>query len=108
LDVNAHTGNKECTGNSNGGNGKLKELLFNLADFKPENMGFRVACNVNDIDIGKLDNPSSIRIHHDSLLSMNAIMQGKNLSTGQNLTFQVLLLFIRLANSLPTDCSKVK
>jgi len=68
-----------------GGTVTLKELLFNLADLKPENMGFRVAFNVNDIDIGKLDDPSSLRIHHDSLLSMNAIMQGKNLSTGQNL-----------------------
>ncbi len=68
-----------------GGTVTLKELLFNLADLKPENMGFRVAFNVNDIDIGKLDNPSSIRIHHSSLLSMNAQMEGKNLTTGQNL-----------------------
>ncbi|MGB4267959.1 MAG: AsmA family protein [Spirochaetota bacterium] len=62
----------------------LKELNFNLADLNPQHMEFRVALNVNDIDIGKLDKPESVRINKDSLLSLNALVVGKNLNIAQD------------------------
>ncbi len=62
----------------------LKELNFNLADLNPQNMEFRVALNANDIDIGKLDRPQSVRINKDALLSLNAQLVGKNLNIAQD------------------------
>jgi len=62
----------------------LKELNFNLADLNPEHMEFRVALNANDIDIGKLDKPESVRINKDALLSLNAQVVGKNLNIAQD------------------------
>jgi hypothetical protein len=62
----------------------LKELNFNLADLNPQHMEFRVALNANDIDIGKLDKPESIRINKDALLSLNAQVVGKNLNIAQD------------------------
>ncbi|MEW6526737.1 MAG: AsmA family protein [Spirochaetota bacterium] len=62
----------------------LKELNFNLADLNPQHMEFRLALNANDIDIGKLDKPESIRINKDALLSLNAQVMGKNLNIAQD------------------------
>lgn len=62
----------------------LKELNFNLADLDPQHMEFNVTLNVNDIDIGKLDKPESVRINKDSLLSLNAQVAGRNLKVGQD------------------------
>ncbi len=62
----------------------LKELNFNLADLNPQHMEFRVALNANDIDIGKLDKPESVRINKDALLSLNAQVVGKNLNIAQD------------------------
>jgi len=67
-----------------GGTVTLKELSFNLADLNPQHMEFRTALNAHDIDIGKLDKPESVRINKDSLLSLNAQVQGKNLNIGQD------------------------
>lgn len=62
----------------------LKELNFNLADLNPQNMEFRMVLNANDIDIGTLDKPESVKINKDSLLSLNAQVMGRNLNIAQD------------------------
>ncbi len=62
----------------------LKELNFNLADLNPKNMEFRMMLNANDIDIGTLDKPESVKINKDSLLSLNAQVAGKNLNIAED------------------------
>lgn len=87
-----------------GGIVTLKEFSFNLADLNPQHMEFRTALNAHDIDIGKLDKPESIRINKDSLLSLNAQVEGKNLNIGQDFdisgTINIYKVGERFANRL--------
>ncbi|MGQ9842243.1 MAG: AsmA family protein [Spirochaetota bacterium] len=87
-----------------GGTVMLKEFSFNLADLNPQHMEFKTAVNAHDIDIGKLDKPESVRINKDSLLSLNAQVQGKNLKIGQDFdisgTINIYKVGERFANRL--------
>lgn len=95
---------KNLQANVLGGTVTLKEVSFNLADLKPQHMEFRTILNAHDIDIGKLDKPESVKINKDSLLSLNAQVQGKNLNVGQDFdisgTINIYKVGERFANRL--------
>ena len=56
-----------------------RDILFNLADMKPENIEFRLILDVTNIDIGKLDEPDPAKKKRDAELSLNANFSGRDI-----------------------------
>ncbi|MCL1833941.1 MAG: hypothetical protein FWG49_05495, partial [Leptospirales bacterium] len=62
-----------------------RSILFNLADFKTENMEFKLIFDVVDIDIARLDDPVSKRSDKAELF-LNANVSGRGLNINKELT----------------------
>ncbi|HSV96737.1 MAG TPA: hypothetical protein VLM75_07365 [Spirochaetota bacterium] len=65
-----------------------RDILFNLADMKPRNMEFRVALDVTNVDIGRLDDPDSREKRRDAELSLNANFVGRGVDIERELSAQ--------------------
>jgi hypothetical protein len=62
-----------------------RSILFNLADFKTENMEFKFVLDVVNIDIARLDDPIS-RKDNRAELFLNANLWGRGLNINKELT----------------------
>ncbi len=65
-----------------------RDILFNLADMKKRNMEFRVALDVTNVDIGRLDDTDSKEKSRDAELSFNANFSGKGVDIERELSAQ--------------------
>ncbi|MCP4136256.1 MAG: hypothetical protein GY754_35125 [bacterium] len=63
----------------------IKNVLFNLADFKPENMEYKLGIDVTNVDIGKLDEPDPKKKTRDAELSLNANFSGRGVNIKKEL-----------------------
>jgi len=63
-----------------------RSILFNLADFKPENMEFSLILDASNINIARLDDPDPKKGGKDAELSLNANFSGKGLNIKKELT----------------------
>jgi hypothetical protein len=63
-----------------------RSILFNLADFKPENMEFSLILDASNINIARLDDPDPKKGEKDAELSLNANFSGKGLNIKKELT----------------------
>lgn len=63
-----------------------RSILFNLADFKPENMEFSLILDASNINIARLDDPDPRKGGKDAELSLNANFSGRGLNIKKELT----------------------
>ena len=63
-----------------------RSILFNLADFKTENMEFQFVLDVVNIDIGRLDEPVAQKGDKKAELFLNANLSGRGLNINKELT----------------------
>lgn len=65
-----------------------RDILFNLADMKPDNMEFRLVLDVTNVDIGKLDEPDPAKKTRDAELSLNANFDGSGVDIKKELNIK--------------------
>ena len=63
-----------------------RSILFNLADYKPENMEFNLILDATNIDVARLDDPDPKNKTHEAELSLNANFSGRGLNIQKELT----------------------
>jgi hypothetical protein len=63
-----------------------RSILFNLADFKTENMEFNFILDTANINIGRLDDIKTKNISKEAELSFNANFSGRGLDINKELT----------------------
>ena len=63
-----------------------RSILFNLADFKPENMEFNLILDVSNINVARLDDPDPRKGGKEAELSLNANFSGRGLNIQKELT----------------------
>ncbi len=63
-----------------------RTILFNLADFNPDNMEFNILLDVSNVNIGRLDDVKTKNISKEAELSLNANFSGKGLNVSKELT----------------------
>lgn len=63
-----------------------RQILFNLADLKPDNMEYRLALDLTNVDIAKLDNAYTGKKTRDAELSLNANFSGRGVNVARQLT----------------------
>jgi hypothetical protein len=63
-----------------------RNILFALADLKPDNMEYNLTLDVTNIDIGLLDDPDPKFRKRDAELSLNAQFKGRGLNLKKELT----------------------
>ncbi len=63
-----------------------RSILFNLADFKPANMEFKLILDGTNIDLSLLDNPNPKKKSTSAELSFSSNFSGKGLDIGKELT----------------------
>ncbi|MCL2156221.1 MAG: hypothetical protein FWH53_11195, partial [Leptospirales bacterium] len=90
-DLSAHMQFKDNTFNINNLKASImdgsiygRSILFNLADFKTENMEFKLVLDVVDIDIARLDDPVSKKGDKAELF-LNANVSGRGLNINKEL-----------------------
>lgn len=64
-----------------------KNIFFNLADMKQQNMEFRMLLDVTNVDIGRLDDPTAPKTR-DAELSLNANFSGRGVDVKKELNVQ--------------------
>jgi len=57
-----------------------KQILFNMADLKPDNMEYRLILDATNIDINKLDDPDPKKKTRDAELSMSSNFSGRGVN----------------------------
>ncbi len=65
-----------------------RDILFNLADMKPDNMEFRIVLDVTNVDIGKMDEPDPAKKTRDAELSLNANFDGRGVDIKKELNIK--------------------
>ena len=65
-----------------------RDILFNLADMKPDNMEFRLILDVTNVDIGKMDEPDPALKTRDAELSLNANFDGRGVDIRKELNIK--------------------
>jgi hypothetical protein len=65
-----------------------RDILFNLADMKPDNMEFRLILDVTNVDIGKMDEPDPAKKSRDAELSLNANFDGMGVDVKKELNIK--------------------
>ncbi|MDY6935613.1 MAG: hypothetical protein SVZ03_15490 [Spirochaetota bacterium] len=65
-----------------------RDILFNLADMKLENMEYRLILDVPNVDIGKLDDPDPHHKKRDAELSLNANFVGRGVDFSKELNMK--------------------
>jgi len=63
-----------------------RTILFNLADFKPENMEFNLIMDATNIDLSLLDDPNPKKKSTSAELSLSSNFSGRGLDIGKELT----------------------
>ncbi len=63
-----------------------RSILFNLADFKPGNMEFKLILDGTNIDLSLLDNPNPKKKSTSAELSFSSNFSGRGLDVGKELT----------------------
>jgi len=63
-----------------------RDILFNLADMKDDNMEFRLILDVTNIDIAKLDEPDPAKKTREAELSLNANFSGRGVNIKKELS----------------------
>jgi len=65
-----------------------RNILFNLADMKKQNMEFNLVLDVTNVDIGKLDEQEAAKKKRDAELSLNANFKGHGLDISRELSME--------------------
>jgi hypothetical protein len=65
-----------------------RDILFNLADMRPDNMEFRLILDVTNVDIGKMDEPDPAKKTRDAELSLNANFDGRGVDIKKELNIK--------------------
>lgn len=63
-----------------------RSILFNLADFKLQNMEFALVLDVSNLNVARLDRPNPRKGDQEAELSLNANFSGKGLNIKRELT----------------------
>ena len=89
-----------------------RNILFNLSNFKSQNMEFNLILDITNIDIGKLDDPDPKKKTRDGELSLNASFSGKGVNIKKELTARgyvnIYKIGEKFANKLMKGLSKEK
>lgn len=65
-----------------------RNILFNLADMKKENMEFKMVLDITNVDIGKLDNVDPKKKKRDAEISLNANFTGHNVDMSKEINMK--------------------
>jgi hypothetical protein len=89
-----------------------RNILFNLSDFKTENMEFSISADLTNMNIGLFDNQEATAQNEDSLLSLNANFSGRGVDINKELTakgyINIYKIGEKFANSLMKGLSVEK
>ncbi|HEY1405746.1 MAG TPA: hypothetical protein VF857_03970, partial [Spirochaetota bacterium] len=89
-----------------------KDIFFYLSDLNKENMEYKVALDVTNVDVSLLDNPNPKKKSHNAELSLNVNIAGSNLdfSKGMNINGSINIFKIgeNFANKLMKGLSQEK
>ena len=89
-----------------------KNILFNLSDFKTENMEFSIAADITNMNIGLIDDPVAMLKSEEALLSLNANFSGRGVNINKELTakgyIHIFKVGEKFANSLMKGLSVEK
>jgi hypothetical protein len=89
-----------------------KDIFFYLSDLNQQNMEYRIALDLTNVDVGLLDDPNPKKKNHDAELSLNVNISGKNLdfTKGMNINGSVNIYKIGsgFANKLMKGLSQEK
>ncbi len=95
-----------------GGTLLSKNILFNLSDFKTENMEFSIAADITNMNIGLIDDPDAMQKSEEALLSLNANFSGRGVNINKELTakgyIHIYKVGEKFANSLMKGLSVEK
>ncbi len=103
---------KSLKANLIGGSLSSKDILFNLSNFKTENMEFSITADLTNMNIGLLDEPDAFNRREDALLSLNANFSGRGVNINKELTakgyIHIYKVGEKFANSLMKGLSVEK
>jgi len=83
-----------------------RNILFNLADLKKENMEFNVVMDITNIDIGKLDAPDDARKTREAELSVNTNFSGKGFNINRELPWNGYINIYKIGEKLANKLMK--